>query len=45
MTMSRRRSGCEVSMVSPNLPVAKSEETAADVKMLDENTATWKTVS
>lgn len=38
--MSRRRSGYEASKISPNLPVAKFEETAADVKVLDENTAT-----
>ena len=45
LTISRRRSGCEVSMIFSNLPEAKSKETAANVKMLDENTSTWKAVS
>ena len=40
MTLSRRRSDCKVSMVSSSLPEAKFEETEADVKMLDDTTAT-----
>ena len=42
LTISRRRSDCEVSMVSSNIPDATSEWSEANVKMLDKNTAHLK---
>ncbi len=43
--MSRRRSGCGVSMAFSNLPKSKFKKTEADVKVLDRNDAARKMVS